>query len=204
MTRTAATLVMAILLAAPAWAQDDVAPFAGPPAVGPAATVMSAQVRMVQEGPYVRILVDAVGGDVDVVVLRPFHADAMPLLVDAGLRWTRPAQLDAHEAAVWAAYEALKDSEEEFPPSPKIDAPAGEVVPLTEGSGWRVGQKDEDQVQLIPGVWLPIAETLRPIPEEVLALGGRLTLRTDVRISFPDGSELVPVPDVSVDIRPPG
>ncbi len=59
-------------------------------------------------------------------------------------------------------------------------------------------------MQLLPGVWVPNAEALRRIPEQVLQVGGSLALRPGVRISFPNGRELVPVSDVSVDIRPPG
>ncbi len=57
-------LLALLLLSSVAHAQDDA--FVGPPSAAPAATVMSAQVRMVQEGDQLRLLADAMSGDNDV------------------------------------------------------------------------------------------------------------------------------------------
>ncbi len=126
----------------------------------------------------------------------------MPLLEGLSLSFLTVAQLDAHEQAEFAAYEALKDSEEEFPARPDIPLPEGRPIPFDGEPTLRTGLEDADVVRLHRGVWTPTAEARISLPAELLGKGGRLLLRSDVRLSLPTGSEVVPVPDVAVDLLP--
>jgi len=187
-----------LLLSSVAHAQEDA--FVGPPSTMPAATVMAAQVRMVREGDQLRLLVDAMSGDNDVDVFRPHHPDAEPLLERVQLSYLSVEQLEAHERAEAAAYEALRDSEEPFPVPPDLPLPDGRRVSVDGEPNLRTAPREEDVVRLYRGIWTPIAEAWIPLPAELRGEGGRLVLRSDVRLSLPTGSEVVPVPDVAVDL----
>ena len=173
----------------------------GPPAASPPPAPVTAQVRMTQEGDHLRVIVDAMSGDAPVSVVRPVHVDAAPLLEGVLLRHVTPEQLEAHERAMFAAYEAREEAEEDFPAHPELTPPEGGVVDV-EPPAWRIGRRDDDVVELVPGVWTPVAEAAIPLPEAVLRVGGRVVLRSDVRLTLADGTELVPAPDVAIDLRP--
>lgn len=193
-------LLVLLLLSSVAHAQEDA--FVGPPSVTPAATVMAAQVRMVQEGDQLRLLVDAMSGDNDVDVFRPHHPDAEPLLESLQLSYVSVEQLEAHERAEAAAFEALADSEEAFPELPDLPLPEGRRVSFEGAPNLRTGRSEANVVRLYRGIWTPIAEAWISLPAELRAEGGRLVLRSDVRLSLPSGSEVVPVPDVALDLQP--